>query len=262
MKHRHRHPSVVTFIHKTVETITNSLNRPLGETSIVRPRTRPIPLSNDVIPVPSAGIPPEEDNFMLSQWLEDPIPIPIQTVLESALPPEPSRRDIPDPHRPQWFEDPNPVPIPIPIQTVLESTLPSAQSRRDTPDPRIPELLQLMERQESLEAGQKALVDHDILRWDHVYASSGDLGRWFMNRTFRPSVAGRNAVCSHLEWLVSEMVSVYPLSVYDVSYQPGLDQQTGRLIRTLEILVDTYPLHDRLQRCLSRAKVIGSHQDR
>ena len=194
---------------------------------------------------------------MLSQWLEDPIPIPIQTVLESILPPEQSRRDTPDPRRLQWFEDP----ILVPIQTVLESTLPPEQSRRDTPDPRIPELLQLMERQESLEAGQKALVDHDILRCDHVYASSGDLGRWFMNRTFRPSVAGRNDVCSHLEWLVLEMVSVYPLSVYDVAYQPGLDQQTSRLIRTLEILVDTYPLHDRLQRCLTRAKVIGSHQD-
>ena len=183
--------------------------------------------SNDVSPVPGLCRQPEEDNYILSQWLQEKDPTPINTGTDPTL-----RMD----------------------------TLPPEVSLCDTPNRRIQDVIHLLARQENLEAGQKALIDNGILRCDYVHASSGDLGRWFMNTIIRPSAAGRNDVCDHLEWLVSEIASVYPLSTHDVSYQTCLDEQTCRIIHTLDSLVNTYPMYTRLQICLAQAHVILSRR--
>jgi hypothetical protein len=155
----------------------------------------------------------------------------------------------------QWLQEKDQIRISPPVQIV---TLLPERSLCDTYHRNIPDILHLLERQETLEAGQKALIDNGVLVCDYVYASSGDMGRWFMNSVIRPSAIGRTEVCAHLEWLVSEIASVYPLSIQDLSYRPRLYEQTCRIIQTLEILVDTYPRYVRLQRCLSYAKDIRS----
>jgi hypothetical protein len=113
-------------------------------------------------------------------------------------------------------------------------------------------VLLLLGRQQSIEPGQKAIVDNGVLRSDSVYAMSGNIGRWFMNTVVRSSdtAVGRMDVSAHIEWLICEIESIYPLR--DVVCSGRLDLQIRRLVQTLTNLLLAYPGYVALEVCLGR----------
>jgi hypothetical protein len=123
---------------------------------------------------------------------------------------------------------------------------------------RVHNILLWLDRQQSIGPGQKALVDNGVLRSDSIYAMSGDLGRWFMNNVVRSSdtAAGRVDVYSHIEWLICEIESIYPL--HDTVCSGMLDVQIHRLVQTLTNLLQAYPGSVVLEACLVRIRFLFS----
>ena len=128
---------------------------------------------------------------------------------------------------------------------------------------RLQAVLELLEPQETIGPGQKALLDRQILRCDTVYSSSGTVGRWFMNTLIRPTttVCSRVELCVHLEWLVSKIESVATLVCQDPVRHILVDIQVQRLLSTLSHLIETYPTPvpmGRLEACRVRLMEVST----
>jgi hypothetical protein len=126
------------------------------------------------------------------------------------------------------------------------------------PSTAVQEVLEILQKQEGIGIGQKAIVSDQTLYCDWIHDAAGDVGRWWMNTFLRQSTvtSERMAVCAHIEWLVSEIVRVSSERKTSTQ-QVLLDAHIRRLIETISNVMDTYSneissVQCRLKTCLVR----------
>jgi hypothetical protein len=130
------------------------------------------------------------------------------------------------------------------------------------------ELLIILEQQELIGPGNKAIVHFQTMFNDTSYSTCGDMGRWMMNTFIREKDSGsRREVCEHIEWLV---LAIDGMVAQTCKEHQRLENITSSLLMSIGRLMKTYPIdgdsvHDlthpynRLGQCMVRLlKVNGS----
>ena len=156
--------------------------------------------------------------------------------------------------------------------SVVKYSSPSSSPPPPPPPPPSPSynvssnaLVQLLTDQELIGPGQKALVYDQKLCRDWVYTATGDMGRWWMNTFVREEqvVSTRIDVCTHVEWLVSEIDRVSDIFCDDQNQHVLLEVQIKQLLSSISNLTKTYMgqpgIVCRLEDCMVRLLCSTTH---
>ena len=100
------------------------------------------------------------------------------------------------------------------------------------------EILTLLEKQEVIESGFKAVVHRQVLYNDRIYANTGNIGRWMMNTFVRNEVTGRQEICDHIVSLVSSIEGVVSITCIEHAL---FEKNTAKLLLSIGTLMEIYP---------------------
>jgi hypothetical protein len=117
------------------------------------------------------------------------------------------------------------------------------------------EIAALLSLQAAIGPGEKAIVYQNRLWCDHVYTTTGDVGRWWMNTFVRPVHMDASL---HIQWLVRMLESITTLTC---SEHTLFDECISTFLKTITNLMGTYPhgpTHASLQDSLMRVLYVHS----